>query len=93
MQVLLSSLRMQKIVTMPPPLSPRDEAFAPKLGLDAAVARESENGARWRLQGFVPVAGVSRQRRSFFPQESFGQSLQTERQARSLRRQCVAIPL
>ena len=66
MQVLLSSLRMQKIVTMPPPLSPRDEAFAPKLGPDAAVARESENGARWRLQGFVPVAGVSRQRRSFF---------------------------
>jgi hypothetical protein len=65
-QTLLASLRMNKMITMPQPLVPLDEAFAPLLGPDAAVARESEDGYRWRLKGFVPSTRISRQRRGYY---------------------------
>ena len=70
-QFMLSTLRMQKIVTLPPPLSANLEEFTPKVGLDAAVAKDSDHGKGFRLNGFVPTAGVTRQRRSYFLKRVF----------------------
>jgi hypothetical protein len=73
-QVLLASLRMQKAITLPPPLVPNREEFEPKKGIDAVVAKDSDRGAGFRLLGFVPVHKASSQRRSAYLEQVLQQA-------------------
>jgi len=66
-QVLLSTVRQQKAVEMPPPLSASADEFGFQRGKQAFVAQGSQAGyGRYRLHGFCPVKKPQSQRRSAF---------------------------
>ncbi len=66
-QELLASIRLQKAIELPDPLSPNRLEFDVKKGEDAFVASGSEKGyGRYRLHGFVPERSIQLQRRSAY---------------------------
>jgi len=65
-QEILSTLRLQKAITMPPPLVATDEDFKPRIGEDAVVSIGTEELRGGRLWGFLPSRSVRTQRRSAY---------------------------
>jgi Lhr-like helicase len=66
-QFFLQTMRLQKAVTLPIPISAGDPAFAPILRKVAFLEQETEKGGGYTLHAFVPASShVERQRRSVF---------------------------
>jgi hypothetical protein len=66
-QFFLQTMRLQKAIELPPPLSPLDEAFEPNRRKEGFVEQEGEQGSNYRLSAFIPAAGrTNMQRRSSY---------------------------
>ena len=63
-QNLLATLRLQKVITMPPPLVVEDAAFSPCNRTEIVRASGPDEGRGYRLSAFLPSRGISNQRRS-----------------------------
>lgn len=68
LQELLATLRLQKAITIPAPISPQDERFAPWNKHCAVVARKEkeDGGAKHSIIGFLPARGLEQQRRGAY---------------------------
>jgi hypothetical protein len=65
-QFMLATLRWQKIITLPSPISHLDPQFFPWDRLDAAVAKESDSSPKYYRHGFLPARELFRQRRGAY---------------------------
>ncbi len=66
-QFFLQTMRLQKAVELPSPLSPSDETFEPNRRKEGFVEQEGEQGSNYRLSGFIPASGRTHlQRRSSY---------------------------
>lgn len=65
-QVLLSSIRLQKALELPTPLTHADVRFKPFNKNTVIIDRYSQVGPQFALQGFLPTAAPARQRRGSY---------------------------
>jgi hypothetical protein len=65
-QELLVTVRLQKAVDLPSPLSFKDPAFAPRLNKEGFVSCGGTTGPGYQIHSYLPARATSRQRRAGF---------------------------